>query len=67
MTSKVRQLEERVARLEKEFDEFKATMPGRKKKPWYEEIVGDFEGDNAFEEIVRLGAQIRKADRKVAR
>jgi hypothetical protein len=64
MASKVRELEDRVARLEKELDTLKATVTGGNKLPWWKEIEGVFEGDPVFAEIVRLGAKIRRPDRK---
>ena len=30
---------------------------------WIEKITGTFEGDKEFAEIVRLGAELRRADR----
>ena len=58
------QLEERLARVEKELKELKATVTGKPEVPWWQEIDGGFAGDPVFAEIVRLGAQIRKRDGK---
>ena len=42
----------------------KAALAGRRAQPWYRQIVGDFAGDPAFAEILRLGRQIRRGQRK---
>jgi hypothetical protein len=39
-------------------------VTGGNKLPWWKEIEGVFEGDPVFAEIVRLGAKIRRPDRK---
>ena len=63
MATKVTRLEERLARLEGELKDLKAEVR-QQRIPWYEQIAGTFENDPVFDEIVRLGAAIRKADRK---
>ena len=60
MAQTARQLEARLNRVEKELAELKAKLADRPKKPWYREIVGVFEGDKAFAEIIRLGRLIRQ-------
>jgi len=62
MPTKVTQIEERLAHLEKEVRDLKAELR-HQRVPWYEQIAGTFENDPVFDEIVRLGAAIRKADR----
>jgi len=66
MSSRTSQLEQRVARVEKELEELKAKSAGRKKKkvPWWQEISGAFKDDPVFDEIVRRGAAIRKRTRR---
>jgi hypothetical protein len=32
--------------------------------PWYRQIVGDFAGDQAFAEIIRLGQKVRRGKLK---
>ncbi|HMC63317.1 MAG TPA: hypothetical protein VKI65_00100 [Gemmataceae bacterium] len=59
----LRQLEERVTRLEEELREVKALLPHQARKPWWERTAGMFEGDEAFAEIVRLGQKIRREER----
>jgi hypothetical protein len=54
-----RQFEARLERVEKELAELKSKLAGKSAKPWYEEIVGCFKGDEAFAEITRLGRLIR--------
>ena len=66
MPRKPNQLEVRLARVERELDELKATIAKEQNKvPWWQQIDGCFQNDPAFAEIVRLGAAIRKRDRKV--
>lgn len=63
MKQTAQQLEDRLARLEKELAELQAFV-GKRKQPWYRQIVGDFAGDPEFAEIMRLGSQIRRGKRK---
>ena len=60
MTQNYQQLEARLARLERELAQLRAQMTGQPAKPWYEQIVGDFAGDQDFKEIIRLGHLIRR-------
>jgi hypothetical protein len=64
MSQVKRDLEVRLARVEKELAELRAVVIGKKPKPWYEGIVGDFAGDGAFAEIIRLGRLIRSGKLK---
>lgn len=64
MARKVRELEERVTLLEQELRQLKEQMASRSEVPWYRQILGQFKEDPAFDEIVRLGRQIREAERK---
>lgn len=64
MATKTSQIESRLARLERELRELKATVARDKRPPWWREIIGSFKDDRAFDEILRLGAAIRKRDRK---
>jgi hypothetical protein len=57
-------VEERLAILEQEMAELKRT--GRAtptKENWIDKVAGSFEGDPEFDEILRLGKEIRQADR----
>lgn len=56
-------LEERVSRLEKEMEAFKQSLPFARKKSWVEKMAGSFKDDPEFQEILRLGREIRLADR----
>jgi hypothetical protein len=67
MPSKVDKLETRVAELERELRDLKTQFASGKRVPWYRQIAGAFKDDPVFEEIMRLGAAIRKADRKRGR
>ena len=57
-------IEERLSRVEKELAELKhAAQTPRDKSNWITKISGTFEGDADFKEIVRLGKEIRDAER----
>lgn len=56
-------LEQRVARLEKQMALLARQSQNAGNADWLSEILGKFEGDRDFHEIVRLGRQIRRADR----
>jgi len=64
MPQKTLPLEARLARVERELAELRTALAGRQDKPWYRQIVGDFAGDKAFAEILRLGRLIRRGKRK---
>ena len=64
MSTTTQQLESRLAKVEKELAELKAVVGGSCAEPWYRQIVGDFAGDKAFAEIVRLGRAIRRGEQK---
>jgi len=65
----VPELEKRVARLEEELRLVKAQLAQRRgpDRAGWESIVGSFEGDEAFHQIVQEGRKIREADRQRAR
>ncbi len=63
MAKKPTRVETRLARVEKEIRDLKASLTAQGRIPWWQQIDGVFKGDRAFAEIVRLGASIRKADR----
>ena len=67
MVDKVKELEKRVTQLEHELRQLKVQLGSEHKVPWYRQILGQFKNDSAFDEIVRLGREIREADRKRAR
>jgi hypothetical protein len=61
MARSTQQLEARLAKVEKELAELKAALRnGDGSQPWYRQIVGDFAGDKAYAEIIRLGRLIRR-------
>jgi hypothetical protein len=64
MPSAVQELKERLERLEEEVAELKSQFGSKKGEPWWRRTVGMFKGDKAFAEIVRLGRQIREAERE---
>ena len=64
MSKTTQQLEARLTRVEQELAELKAALTKNRAEPWYRQIVGDFAGDEAFREIIRLGREIRRGKRK---
>lgn len=58
-------VEERLARVEKELAELKSRVSSAAapRANWIETISGSFKDDPDFAEIVRLGKEIRDADR----
>jgi hypothetical protein len=60
MSKPIEKLEARLERVEKELAEVKATLAAKPGLPWYRQILGDFAGDDAYAEIVRLGRLARK-------
>lgn len=55
MSKDIERIEVRLERLEKELAEVKAVLAWKPDLPWYRQILGDFAGDEAHTEIVRLG------------
>jgi hypothetical protein len=57
-------VEERLAAVELELAELKRRMPpAGSQQNWIEKITGSFKDDPEFDEILRLGREIRRADR----
>ena len=56
-------ISQRLVQVEHEVAELKRHVQQSSDEPWYRKHVGKFAGDPDFEEIVRLGKEIRDADR----
>lgn len=57
-------IEERVKKLEHELEALKAgKVENGKDGDWLDTIIGSFEDDPNFDEIVRLGREFRHEDR----
>ncbi|MCU0958983.1 MAG: hypothetical protein MUF48_02660 [Pirellulaceae bacterium] len=63
MASTVVRLEARVRQLEADVRDLKARLLEVPESPWYRQILGTFADDPVFDEIVRLGRQLRAAER----
>ena len=63
MATKLVLIEERLRKLEAEVHELKAATGNKKSLPWYRQAAGQFKDDPVFDEIVRLGKEIRDAER----
>jgi hypothetical protein len=50
--------------VEKELAAVKAHLSRHCTMPWYRQIVGDFAGDPAYAEILRLGQRLRAGKRQ---
>lgn len=62
--SQTRSVEERLDTLEHDMADMKRRLEeGEAKKGWIERITGSFANDPDFAEILRLGQEIRRADR----
>lgn len=53
-------LDERLTRVEQELAKVQKSLATQQVQPWYQQIVGDFEGDKDHRQIVRLGRLIRQ-------
>ena len=54
-------IESRLAKVERELELLKNKMP-RDNSNWISTITGKFKGDTDFEEIIRLGKELRDAE-----
>lgn len=59
MSTTTKELEARLARVEKELAELRRAVLSQQAEPWWRQIAGGFAGDEAFAEIIRLGRLIR--------
>lgn len=66
MTSEMTLLQNRVRRLEVELRRIQESVKVSDSRPWYEQIVGTFDDDPGFDEMVRLGKKLRDADQGIA-
>jgi hypothetical protein len=62
MMSKTEHLEQRVAEIERELARLRSVVLQTDKTPWWRQLIGEFEGDDDYAEIARLGSQLRQAD-----
>jgi hypothetical protein len=57
-------LEERMAHVERDIEDLRSRVNGlRAKGNWIDQITGSFKDDPEFDEILRLGREIRRSDR----
>ncbi len=56
-------IEDRLAAVEKDVALLKGrVLAGNESRPWYAKLVGSMKDRPEFEEVVRLGREIRKTD-----
>jgi len=67
MVSAVVRLEARVKQLEAEVRDLKTRLQTVPESPWYRQILGSLANDPVFDEIVRLGRDLRAAERNPPR
>ena len=58
-----RDLERRIAMLEQEVAEIKRASAKSTEKNWLQRVAGSFKNQPEFDEVLRLGREIRQADR----
>jgi len=57
-------VEQRLSRLEKEFAQLKSQSANAgERSGWISDVTGSFQDDPEFDEILRLGREIREAER----
>jgi hypothetical protein len=59
MATKIAQLEDRLRKIEAEMLEVKQAIAQDNSKSWLRQAAGQFKDDPVFDEIVRLGKEIR--------
>jgi hypothetical protein len=59
----VRTIEERLIALEREVELLKKMDGRRSNRDWISAVIGSFADDPEFDEIVRLGRELRGLDR----
>ncbi len=62
MPNSIRDLEGRVARLEKIIEQIKTLLANDASEPWWKRTAGMFKGDKVFDQIMREVHKIRRAD-----
>lgn len=67
MATKIAQLEERLQKIEAEILEMRKTLKKDKPQSWLQQAAGQFKNDPVFDEIVRLGKEIRDSERTAKR
>lgn len=66
MEERLKQLEDRVAHLERELKEVRLLMREKKGIPGWRQIAGIFEDSEVFDEVIEEIRKIRAADRAAA-
>ena len=62
--SEALELQERLSRVERDLAELKSQMHRLgDAKNWIDQVRGSFQDDPQFDEILRLGRELRQADR----
>ena len=67
MAANLTQIEQRLRRVESELAELKKNKQPDDSIPGYRKIAGQFDNDPVFDEIVRLGKEIRDRERSPKR
>lgn len=67
MATKLALIEVRLRRVEVELAELKKSKQRDNDVPWYRKVAGQFANDPVFDEIVRLGKEIRDREQSPKR
>jgi hypothetical protein len=55
-------LEKRVATLENELAEIKLQIAAESRQSWFAHVAGSFKDEPDFDEVLRLGREVRQSD-----
>lgn len=66
MAAKLAELEARVSQIETVLRRMQKSVPPSDPRPWYDQILGTFDNDPGFDEMIRLGKEIRDTDHGIA-
>jgi hypothetical protein len=67
MADAAQRFERRLTKLEADVLAIKRRLSLDNNEPWWRQTAGMFKGDKVFAKIIRLGRQIREAERKSMR
>jgi hypothetical protein len=64
MSLTIKQLENRLAEVEKELAELRRLVAGKSAEPWFVQILGAYADERVSKEVARLGSLIRRGKLK---
>lgn len=63
MATETEQLEHRVSEIERELARLKSVVLHADQGAWWRRIVGEFAGNEEYDEILRISQELRRAER----